>query len=54
MADGENRRGDEIHHKAQECQEIRVYACRGERTDNFVEQPLASVPMPPVSVAMRI
>ena len=43
MADGEGRRSNKVNHQAQKCQEVRIDASGGQRANNFVEQPLASL-----------
>ena len=42
MTDREHGGGNKIDYEAEEREEIRVYARSGERTDNLVQQPLAS------------
>jgi hypothetical protein len=42
MADGEHGRGREINDQAEKREEVRVHACRSERSDNFVQQPFTS------------
>ncbi len=43
MADGKGRRRNKVNEEAQECQEVGIDACGGQRANNFVEQPFASL-----------
>ena len=45
VADREHTRGHEIDHESEECKEIRVHACGGERSDNFVRSYPAKAPL---------